>query len=94
MSILCTIHSPSSDLFMVFDRCILLSVGYTLYNGPVGNVDSYFRALGAPLPDYTNAADFLIRIATDPALVKLHYSVARLAKECKDSYVNHVKNIK
>lgn len=90
MSILCTIHSPSSDLFMVFNRCILLSAGYTIYNGPVGNVNSYFSAHGAPLPDYTNAADFLIRIATDPALVSLQYSTPRLAKECKEQYVNHV----
>jgi ABC-type multidrug transport system ATPase subunit len=34
MAILCTIHSPSSDLFQIFDRVILLSAGYTIYNGP------------------------------------------------------------
>ena len=34
MSILATIHQPSSELFMIFDRIILLSEGYTVYNGP------------------------------------------------------------
>ena len=47
MAILCTIHSPSSDLFQQFDRVIVLSSGRTIYNGPVSNINSYFSALGA-----------------------------------------------
>jgi hypothetical protein len=46
------------------------------------------------LPDYTNPADYLIRLATDPSLVGLHLSVGRLEKECKDNFVNYVKNMK
>ena len=42
MSILCTIHSPSSELFHLFDQCILLSSGYTIYNGPTHNVSNFF----------------------------------------------------
>jgi len=46
------------------------------------------------LPDYTNPADYLIRLATDPSLVGLHLSVGRLEKECKEHFVSYVKNMK
>lgn len=34
VSILATIHQPSSSIMFCFDRVILLSEGYTIYNGP------------------------------------------------------------
>lgn len=94
MAILCTIHSPSTDLFECFDRVICMSVGRTIYNGPVKGINGYFSGLGSPLPAYTNPSDYLIRLAIDPKLVGLHYSVMRLEKECKETYVNYVKNMK
>ena len=42
MAVLATIHQPSAALFNVFDRVILLSEGYVIYNGPPSNVQSYF----------------------------------------------------
>mmetsp|Transcript_851 Transcript_851/g.898 ORF Transcript_851/g.898 Transcript_851/m.898 type:complete len:140 (+) Transcript_851:552-971(+) len=35
MGVLATIHSPSSQIFEIFDRVILLSDGFTIFNGPV-----------------------------------------------------------
>ena len=72
----------------------MLSSGHTIYNGPVSRIDSYFAALGAPIPEYTNPADFLIRVAIEPKLGGLQYSTGRLAKECKDTYVHLVKKLK
>ncbi|KAI1484553.1 ABC-2 type transporter-domain-containing protein [Biscogniauxia mediterranea] len=51
-AILCTIHQPSSQLFQLFDRLLLLSRnGETLYFGDVGpsgsSVVEYFEAHGA-----------------------------------------------
>lgn len=34
MTILTTIHQPSGPLFMLFDRVIVMSEGYVVYNGP------------------------------------------------------------
>ncbi len=34
VSVLATIHQPSSSILFCFDRVILLSEGYTIYNGP------------------------------------------------------------
>ena len=42
MSVMATIHQPSSEIFFRFDRVILLSEGYTIYNGPPNRVQEYF----------------------------------------------------
>jgi len=34
MTILATIHQPSSKIFHTFDRVILLAEGHTIFNGP------------------------------------------------------------
>ena len=46
MSVMATIHQPSSEIFFRFDRVILLSEGYTIYNGPPNRVKEYFENLG------------------------------------------------
>ena len=33
LTIICTIHTPSAETFLQFDRCMLLADGYTIYNG-------------------------------------------------------------
>lgn len=34
MAVLATIHQPSAELFFLFDRVIVLSDGFTIFNGP------------------------------------------------------------
>jgi ABC-type multidrug transport system ATPase subunit len=46
MSVLATIHQPSSDLLYCFDRVILLSEGFTVYNGSPGEIRSFFKPYG------------------------------------------------
>ena len=46
MSVLATIHQPSSDIFMMFDKVIILSEGYTIYTGPPTMVKPYFERFG------------------------------------------------
>ena len=43
MTVLATIHQPSADLFMMFDRVIVLSEGHTIYTGPPLTVRPYFE---------------------------------------------------
>jgi ABC-type multidrug transport system ATPase subunit len=33
-SVIATIHQPSANIFMMFDRIIILSEGYMVFNGP------------------------------------------------------------
>jgi ABC-type multidrug transport system ATPase subunit len=52
LSILCTIHTPSAETFLQFDRCILLSEGYTIYNGPPICIREYFEEKGFVFEKY------------------------------------------
>jgi ABC-type multidrug transport system ATPase subunit len=52
MTILATIHTPSSEIFHTFDRVILLANGYTIYNGKTADVMSFFEAQGIKIHKY------------------------------------------
>lgn len=68
MTILMTIHQPSSAIFMLFDRVIVLSEGYCIFNGAPREVKSHFCELGMPDFRYANPADKLSVIASEPKL--------------------------
>jgi ABC-type multidrug transport system permease subunit len=66
-TILCTIHQPSSQLFSVFDRLLLLDRGgTTLYFGDIGpdsfNLTEYFETNGAPECQGQNPAEWMLEI--------------------------------
>lgn len=46
MTVLATIHQPQSKIFFMFDRVILLSEGYCVYNGSPKDVRGYFSQFG------------------------------------------------
>ena len=64
-TVLATIHTPSSEVFLNFDRCILLADGYTIYNGPPSKIKDYFESKGFQFKKYQNLADWLLKIAMD-----------------------------
>ncbi len=59
-TILCTIHQPSSEVFHLFDRVLLLSDGRTFYDGPVHSLSPRLDALGLSVPKETNPADHIM----------------------------------
>ncbi len=65
LSILCTIHTPSAETFLQFDRCILLSEGYTIYNGPPILIREYFEEKGFIFEKFQNLADWLLKLALE-----------------------------
>jgi len=62
LSVVCTIHQPSSEVFDMLDNVMLLSEGRTVFFGKGSNIVPYFRDLGHHCPEYTNPADFVMRI--------------------------------
>jgi len=66
MSVLTTIHQPQSLIFHLFDRVILLSEGYTIYNGPPSGVKGYLEQFGFMMGRYANPADKLSQVAGAP----------------------------
>ncbi|KAJ8901039.1 hypothetical protein NDN08_004901 [Rhodosorus marinus] len=60
LTIVCTIHQPSTEIFMMSDRLLLLAQGRTAYFGPTSKVENYFEELGYPCPSLTSIAEHVI----------------------------------
>lgn len=61
-AVICTIHSPSTKIFALFDRLLLLSQGQVAYLGPAPHALVHFAGLGQVCPAMTNPAEFLLRM--------------------------------
>ncbi|KAK2994363.1 hypothetical protein RJ640_017875 [Escallonia rubra] len=63
-TVITTIHQPSSRLFRMFDKVVVLSEGYPIYSGNAGQVMEYFGSIGqVPGFNFMNPADFLLDLA-------------------------------
>ncbi|KAK7755365.1 hypothetical protein SLS62_002592 [Diatrype stigma] len=60
--VIASIHQPSTSTFNLFDKLLLLSNGKPHYFGPVDKVAGYYAALGHPMPNHTNPAEFLLEL--------------------------------
>jgi ABC-type multidrug transport system ATPase subunit len=58
--VVASIHQPSSSVFRLFDKLLLLSGGKSHYFGAVNQVGTYFESLGYPIPIHTNPAEYLL----------------------------------
>ena len=59
-SIICTIHQPSSEVFDLFSRVILLRKGVLAYDGKVSNLTQHFAEAGFQCKKNYNPADFVM----------------------------------
>ena len=59
-----TIHQPSSRLFQLLDKLLLLSEGHAIYYGRAPLATDWFARLGYRMPYGVNAADFLLDVAS------------------------------
>ncbi|KAI9091961.1 hypothetical protein K1719_027896 [Acacia pycnantha] len=63
-TVLTTIHQPSSRLYRMFDKVIVLSDGCPIYAGQSGRVMEYLESIGyPPTVNFMNPADFLLDLA-------------------------------
>ena len=84
MSVLTTIHQPSSQIFGLFDRILLLSEGQIIYNGSPKGVLDQFSPFGLKMLKFVNPADKLSAIACDPkAVLDKHVDIMQLAEACR-----------
>jgi ABC-type multidrug transport system ATPase subunit len=58
-----TIHQPSSRLYHMFNKVILLSEGYPIYYGQASGAMSYFSSIGFCPFLAMNPADFMLDLA-------------------------------
>ena len=43
-TVLCTIHQPSSEVFELFDRLLLLALGEVIYHGAASDALRYYES--------------------------------------------------
>ncbi|XP_058114220.1 ABC transporter G family member 26 [Magnolia sinica] len=63
-TIITTIHQPSSRMFHTFDKILLISDGYPVYNGKAREAMEYFSSLRFVPELAMNPAEFLLDLAT------------------------------
>ena len=78
LTVISTIHQPSSEIFITFDRLILLHEGHLIYQGPAKLVAEYLNNNNIPMPKFKNPADFIIRLVQNPKSVKEDLTVKHL----------------
>ncbi|KAG5892104.1 hypothetical protein JTB14_008073 [Gonioctena quinquepunctata] len=61
-TVVCTIHQPSSELYAMFDKLLLMSEGRVAFLGSPEEADLFFRELEAPCPKNYNPADYFIQL--------------------------------
>lgn len=62
IAMVATIHQPSLDVFLSFDRVLFMANGKEAYQGPTSSVEAYCSSLGQPLPAMTNPADHFLKL--------------------------------
>ncbi|KAM0059640.1 putative ABC transporter, AAA+ ATPase domain, ABC-2 type transporter [Helianthus debilis subsp. tardiflorus] len=62
-TVVTTIHQPSSRLYHMFDKLVLLSEGSPIYYGPASTAMEYFSSVGFATSITVNPADLLLDLA-------------------------------
>lgn len=68
-TVVTTIHQPSSRLYHMFDKVVLLSDGSPIYNGPASAALDYFSSVGFSTSMTINPADLLLDLANGNFLI-------------------------
>lgn len=61
-TVMMVIHQPSSEIFEMMDKLILMDHGQCTYHGPASAVPDYFASHGYPVPPNYNPADWIIKV--------------------------------
>lgn len=61
-TIIITIHQPSSELFGMFDKILLIAEGRSAFLGSPSQATQFFEQLGVPCPVNYNPADYFVQL--------------------------------
>lgn len=60
--VILTIHQPSSFIWALIDRVVLLSKGNLVYQGARGKMENFFAYAGSPTPPHYNPSDHYLAV--------------------------------
>ncbi|GMF11085.1 unnamed protein product [Phytophthora lilii] len=63
MTVICTVHQPSSLVYDMFTNVVILTAGQTVYCGPRDDMLPHFGSLGYVCPEHEDPAEHYISIA-------------------------------
>ncbi|KAG8037763.1 hypothetical protein G9C98_005974 [Cotesia typhae] len=61
-TIIATLHQPSSELFALFDRILLMAEGRVAFMGTADQAYTFFKSMGAVCPSNYNPADYFVQV--------------------------------
>jgi len=64
-TIICTVHSPRSPVFALFDLVLLLSKGAVVFHGAANEAVPYFKSIGYACPPHFSPPDFILDMLTE-----------------------------
>ncbi|EEY56365.1 ATP-binding Cassette (ABC) Superfamily [Phytophthora infestans T30-4] len=92
MTVICTIHQPSSLVYAMLTNVAILTAGETVYFGPRVDMLSHFESLGYICPEHEDPAEHYICIANtdfvghgDIPLLVSGYAASPLAGKIQDT---------
>ncbi|KAM0046521.1 putative ABC transporter, AAA+ ATPase domain, ABC-2 type transporter [Helianthus debilis subsp. tardiflorus] len=71
-TVVTTIHQPSTRIYHMFDKLVLLSEGSQIYYGPASTALEYFSSIGFSTSVTVNPADLLLDLANGIAPDTMH----------------------
>ena len=63
-TIITTIHQPSSRIYQMLDKLLLMGQGHLLYYGDASDAADYFASIGYTMPYGMNPADYFLDVAS------------------------------
>eukprot|EP00250_Pteridium_aquilinum_P022489 c25391_g2_i1 orf=308-5194(-) len=81
ITFLASLLQPSSEVFDLFDRVIILNEGQLVYQGPRQDALPYFESLGYKKPKHLGTGEFLQEVTTGDGVVYLQPGFRKLTLE-------------
>jgi ABC-type multidrug transport system ATPase subunit len=88
-TIIFTIHQPSTNIFNMFNRLILIIDGHIIYQGDAQASASYFGSLGYQCPELTNPPDYYMRIL----YIKNRHALEQDEEQKISLFINNYKSL-
>ena len=80
-TVVTTIHQPSSEIFMEFDKIILMVQGNIVYHDNSKDSMAYFNKLGMPVPLHSNPIDHYMKLMNKEGIALQYIEQGKEYKE-------------